>query len=346
MFEIFQKLDPEDTLKKHMNMLLCENPGIDCRMLTCHDCPSTEPLVQYLTEKLNSAVVEEVSYKNWVTVDRTNLVLVTNSSQDFVETYVEKVNNLIRHDFVSKTQADESEKQRRNLQPGEAIVHLDFSENYSHIAQDSVQSAYFSQTQSTIHPVVVYYLDKDLIPQHKSLVFISPSTDHNSQFVRALQLKLVPYLKELVPGLKLIRYWSDGSGSQYKNKVNFFYLSRHYEKFSIHAEWYFFATSHGKGPVDGIGGTTKRMFRQESLTGRTALNDAKDLFEWMNRKDCNTKIVPMYLDLVDIKFVKVPTKLDPIHGTRSFHVVKCGEEPHSLRLFEVALSEEYLEVVL
>ena len=30
-------------------------------------------------------------------------------------------------------------------------------------------------------------------------------------------------------------------------------------------EWIFFATSHGKSPCDGIGGTLKRVAYQESL---------------------------------------------------------------------------------
>ena len=30
-------------------------------------------------------------------------------------------------------------------------------------------------------------------------------------------------------------------------------------------EWHFFATSHGKGPSDGVGGTVKRQAVKESL---------------------------------------------------------------------------------
>ena len=31
------------------------------------------------------------------------------------------------------------------------------------------------------------------------------------------------------------------------------------------AEWHFFATSHGKGPCDGVGGTVKRLAAHASL---------------------------------------------------------------------------------
>jgi hypothetical protein len=33
----------------------------------------------------------------------------------------------------------------------------------------------------------------------------------------------------------------------------------------MQAEWHFFATSHGKGPCDGVGGTVKRLAVRASL---------------------------------------------------------------------------------
>ena len=53
-------------------------------------------------------------------------------------------------------------------------------------------------------------------------------------------------------------YFSDGAGSQYKNKFSLVNLINHVREFKIKDEWIFFATSHGKGGCDGIGGTDKR----------------------------------------------------------------------------------------
>jgi hypothetical protein len=36
-------------------------------------------------------------------------------------------------------------------------------------------------------------------------------------------------------------------------------------KMLVSAEWHFFATSHRKGPADGIGGTVKRLAEKTSL---------------------------------------------------------------------------------
>ena len=42
-------------------------------------------------------------------------------------------------------------------------------------------------------------------------------------------------------------------------------LCFHEEDFGVAAEWVFFATSHGKSPCDGIGGSVKRHAAKRSL---------------------------------------------------------------------------------
>jgi hypothetical protein len=64
---------------------------------------------------------------------------------------------------------------------------------------------------------------------------------------------------------KKIIYFSDRSAAQYKNRNNFMNLCHHEEDFGMPAEWHFFATSHGKGPCDGVGGTVKRLAARASL---------------------------------------------------------------------------------
>ena len=48
----------------------------------------------------------------------------------------------------------------------------------------------------------------------------------------------------------------------------------------------FFATSHGKGPCDAIGGNLKRMARRESLAKlyEHPITTAKQLYEWAEQR--------------------------------------------------------------
>ena len=56
---------------------------------------------------------------------------------------------------------------------------------------------------------------------------------------------------------KKVYYFSDGARSQYKNRFNLLNVVYNEKGFGIKAEWHFFATAHGKGACDGIGGCVK-----------------------------------------------------------------------------------------
>jgi hypothetical protein len=87
------------------------------------------------------------------------------------------------------------------------------------------------------------------------------------------------FLKENVPNSSKAYYFSDGASAQYKNKYNFINLCHHNTDFGINAEWHFFATSHGKGPCDGVAGTTKSLAVRSSLQHHQILTPAQ-LYSW------------------------------------------------------------------
>ena len=68
---------------------------------------------------------------------------------------------------------------------------------------------------------------------------------------------MINYLHELLPQVKKLFCFSDVCRQQYKNCENFINLCLHKQDFGLDAEWIFFATSHGKSPCDGIGGSVK-----------------------------------------------------------------------------------------
>ena len=84
----------------------------------------------------------------------------------------------------------------------------------------------------------------------------------------------------------------------------------------------FFATSHGKGAVDGVGGTVKRQVRAEVMTRREVINNAKQYS--IVAKKCSDKIDIIYLgkskieELIPIfEDMMKDTKVLP--GTRKMH---------------------------
>ena len=74
-----------------------------------------------------------------------------------------------------------------------------------------------------------------------------------------LKTLLLPKILEHQPTLKTLVIYSDGAASHLKSKYTLSHTMSLQEFFGINIHWCFFASYHGKGVVDGIGGTAKRV---------------------------------------------------------------------------------------
>lgn len=101
-------------------------------------------------------------------------------------------------------------------------------------------------------------------------------------------------------------------------------LLRHKEDYGLDAEWHFFATSHGKGPSDGLGGTLKRLATRASLQSPISgqIQSPEDLYTWAKGKIKG--MVCAFVKSSDIKrhtrklakrFLSAP----PLEGIRGHH---------------------------
>ena len=77
--------------------------------------------------------------------------------------------------------------------------------------------------------------------------------------VLAIIRRLVAELRELIPSLVCIHYVTDLPSSQYRNKYMMHVVAFHEEEIGVKAAWHYLEAGHGKGPCDGVGGTSKRM---------------------------------------------------------------------------------------
>ena len=103
-----------------------------------------------------------------------------------------------------------------------------FAEDYDCQNNDEVQNAYFSAGNVTIFPAVVYYRDAESAELLvKSIAFISDEGSHDSYAVHAILDKLLPIVKQFVPDLKQVFYWTDSPTSQFRNKTIFHIISEH-----------------------------------------------------------------------------------------------------------------------
>jgi hypothetical protein len=90
----------------------------------------------------------------------------------------------------------------------------------------------------------------------------------------------------------------------------------------------FFATSHGKGPCDAIGGTLKRMAKRASLArdyGNT-IKTPRELYDWATEQTEKSITKLNFCYISNEQYVKMSEELEPlfkhaktIPGTQKFH---------------------------
>ncbi|PFX27318.1 Sentrin-specific protease 1 [Stylophora pistillata] len=178
-----------------------------------------------------------------------------------------------------RKQSSYFEERKSNLQLGEAIVQVDFAENYSCKHQDEVQSAHWNQQQITLFTVAVWTINEAKDVTCESHVIVSDDLEHEKTSVLVFMSTVLETLvKQKHPEVTKAYIFSDDPSSQFKNKYIVSILSKLAK--IVQVQWNYFATSHGKGAVDGTGGTIKRLVWNAVQSRRAPpVTDAKSFHE-------------------------------------------------------------------
>ena len=115
------------------------------------------------------------------------------------------------------------------------------------------------------YDILMQRYDNGELLYNLSICIISDNLDHDTNMVYQIKIKVIKIIKEELPSIKMVEYFSDGCAAQYKNFKNILNSCCHKEDFQIDANWTLLATSYGKSPCDGIGGSVKRLTARASL---------------------------------------------------------------------------------
>ena len=132
----------------------------------------------------------------------------------------------------------------------------------------------------------------------ESFAFISDYLNHTKDVAYTFMSKLFNYLLKTYSSIKLINVFSDGTSSQFKQRYLFSNLHEWEKEFSINLIWNFFATSHSKGAVDGIGGTIKRSVWRQVKANSLSPHNAKSYAEIAKDRNPNITIILVTSDEV------------------------------------------------
>jgi len=285
-----EKMSERYSYRNCLAEIQCNPARVQCYLRgSCTECPGTEQLQNRLEQYFDEQMIDRIEYKQWTTTDRATLETKVQSVDEFLRVFLGALPSVVQHDFIAREQTQYLQRSRSMLKPGEFVVVGDFSENYSFVLQDAAQSFHWNNLQATLHPFVCYYAasnhddgDEQSNIEHLSFVVISESNSHDTIAVHLFQRVLIEFLTNTIRKPTKILYFSDGCAAQYKNRKNFVNLCHHEDDFGMPAEWHFFATSHGKGPCDGVGGTVKRLAARASLQRpyESQILTPRELFEF------------------------------------------------------------------
>ena len=113
-------------------------------------------------------------------------------------------------------------------------------------------------------------------------VWVAPRqwlSDHRSHS-RGCVVFLEHIIKQLLnENITALHIWPDGPNSQFKNRYIAATLSWLQRECSAEITWHLFTSSHGKGPVHGIGGAIKRLAATEVIKRKAIITDHLSFFK-------------------------------------------------------------------
>ena len=227
------------------------------------------------------------------------------SVKEAVSLLKSKVELFLFHVYIKREQSKFFEQLKEEVSDKEIVLQVDYAENFNLKEQDEIQAAHWNTIPLIIFTAFVW-------SKKENFSFALPSADvsHDKCVVNAALEIISNHIKIVLPNVKEINCFSDGAASQFKQRFLFRNLIHISNERKIRLNWHFFATSHGKGVVDGIGGTVKRLVWSAVLAGGSC-RSAENFIKIARNK--TNKINLFEITKADVDYSKV--KLENIFKT-------------------------------
>ena len=180
----------------------------------------------------------------------------------------------------------------------------------------------------TMHTVMIWNKSDSI-----SMVMVSDNKSHDKSTAVPYTTHVLKYVKELYEdSVKNIEIWTDGPSSQFKIKFMFGFigitLPKVFPEYQI--TWNYSATSHGKGAVDGLRGTVKRLAIQAIITRKAIIKDAKSLHDAISEKAKEDAIKE---SLLELEVDELWTDINGVPGTLHIHCICAHNNGVNSKMF-------------
>eukprot|EP00795_Rhopilema_esculentum_P014981 gene14982-6136_t len=100
----------EDYIKRFVVRLACDPPQPNCLLGSSSTCGKMQELREELAEAFENEDVDEITYRSWVTVDRTNLETITKPTDEFRNLEVKDKEKFLSKRFLKSKRIEETQK--------------------------------------------------------------------------------------------------------------------------------------------------------------------------------------------------------------------------------------------
>lgn len=318
--------------------VVCSTNRYKCMMNLCKQCRDKE-----ITFKKSN--ITDLNYNKWsqVTENKTIKGQIRNLKRVVKTCIVDTVDNLKmtlkkevvifkKHVCNMKHQSKQLKMLRENLKKGEYLMQVDFSQNYVSKCDKEIQSMHFgsSKRQISLHTVVCHYVETGSI-KFKSFCTVSDHLDHHAHGVWAHLHPILEDAGKKYPNINTVHIYSDSPSSQYRNRFNIYFMKKLLPQYFKHLKsftWNFSEPGHGKGSMDGVGGSIKRAADQYVLHGKD-INCAGDLVKLFAASESKIKVVEVSPNAIEEMKKSLPQDVLPIKGIMSLRQV-CWSKDHGL----------------
>ncbi|CAM4792277.1 unnamed protein product [Rotaria magnacalcarata] len=268
-------------LHSFTSALVCDESNYDCMSSNCFTCAN------YFDLYIKSNAIDKNTLIKWYQWKYVNGYATKQEQQGSVEQCIEllssQVKTFLLHVYIKRQQYKFFEESKVNSYDKKIVIQVDYSENFEIKQQDEIQSAHWSCKSISIFTAHAWSGT-----DHYSFALVSDNISHDKYCINNCITYVIKKMQKKLPSLEEIIFFSDGAASQFKQRYLIRNLARMSNNFSFLLSWHFFATSHAKGVVDGIGGTVKRLVWQQILTKKEKCEKAVD---FVNIAKSKTKVI-------------------------------------------------------
>ena len=263
---------------------------VQCITRNCQNCGIEKIQLKVLQANQNLQQDENmIQWNRWVWVEKfpgstaKKMILRTEQGthKDLLDVFLDDLKSLSHHLFSANWNYAQFQYIRDNLKPRYLLSVLDFGQNYMNVFQDEPQSIHWDHTQTTIHPIVNFFIKPgESLVTVEEHIMISNDKNHDKYAVKTFEEASLNYLKEKGFTPTHIIQFNDNCASQYKGKGTFQFVSCS----EIPLLKMYFGAWHGKGPADGAVGRVKSTATRAVKAQQVIIRSAQEFYSFCVEK--------------------------------------------------------------